>query len=173
MTGRPSRRPTRTAASARGAPSCRWPSGTRSWSMGCGSSARHRSLRRASCGSTRRCPSAGVRRSCSCARTVQRTGVEACGGLAGLVRQRLRVAQAGTVVDRDVREFPAAPARCANPIAVDAVADTVDVRSSLGVDAQQLAGRLALVADDLRPGLKRREPTGLVAAQDGPDRRAR
>ena len=104
---------------------------------------------------------------------MQRTGVEACGGLAGLVRHRLRVAQAGTVVDRDVREFPAAPARCANPIAVDAVADTVDVRSSLGVDAQQLAGRLALVADDLRLGLKRREPTGLVAAQDGPDRRAR
>ena len=61
------------------------------------------------------------------------------------------------------------------PVAGDAVADAVDPAELLDVEVDQLAGPLALVADDLGLGVEGAEPAEAAAAQDqahGRDRAA-
>jgi len=77
--------------------------------------------------------------------------------------------------DGDVQGLPAGAARPAPapPNAGDAMADAVDTAELLGVEVQELARSLALIADDRRPRLERGPPAEAVAAQDAADRRDR
>ncbi len=73
-----------------------------------------------------------------------------------LVGQDFGVGEPGSIVDGDVEGLPAealaaaAAIALAAPVAGDAVADAVDPAELLGVDVDQLAGLLPLVADDWR-----------------------
>ncbi len=63
--------------------------------------------------------------------------------------------------------LPANAARVACAIAGDAVAEAVDPGQLLGVDVQELAGPLALIAQNRGLGFEAREPAEAVAAQHG------
>src|SRR5690348_2553225 len=72
-----------------------------------------------------------------------------------------------------MNELPPSPAAAGAAIAVDAVADALDAAEFLDVDMDELAGFVALIADDLRLGHQGRQPAEPVAAQHAPDRRDR
>ena len=100
---------------------------------------------------------------------------EGDGTFLALVGQDLGVGKAGGIVDADMQEVPADAAAALGPVAGDAVADAVDPAELLDVEVDQLAGPCPLVAEDLRLGVERLEPTEAVAAQDqahGGDRAA-
>lgn len=69
-------------------------------------------------------------------------------------------ASRGGVIDGHVQVVPADAAVLghADPMAGDAVTDPVDAAELLGVDVDQLARPLMLVADDGRLGIERAEP---------------
>jgi hypothetical protein len=79
--------------------------------------------------------------------------------------------QPGGVVDGDVEVFPAAAALAALATAItgDAMVHTVDAAELLDVDVDQLAGMLALIADDPGFGVQRLEAVEAEAARHQPD----
>ena len=97
-------------------------------------------------------------------------------GLRALIGQLLHVGQPRVVVDRDVHPVPAdapEPVLEARLTAMDAVASALaDPPQHLGVEMDELARALALVAHDRRPGLEPVEAAQAAPAQERVDRRA-
>ena len=91
-----------------------------------------------------------------------------------LVGQLLHVGEPRVVVDRDVHPVPAEAAVVVPSLAsVDPVAAAgSDPPQHLGVEVDELARALALVADDGWPGLEPVEAAQAPPAQEGVDRRA-
>jgi hypothetical protein len=90
-----------------------------------------------------------------------------------LVGEDLAVGQARGIVDADVHGLPAGAPPSVAPIAGHAVTNRFDAPELLGVDVDQLARPLALVAHDRWPRLERRQPAEPEPAQDAADRRDR
>jgi hypothetical protein len=90
-------------------------------------------------------------------------------GLA-LVGQDLGIRQARRIIDGDVQVFPADAAVAvdhAGAAARDAVPDAGDPAELLGVDVDEFAGALALVAHDRRRRIEALEAAETEATQDG------
>jgi len=70
-------------------------------------------------------------------------------------------------IDGDVQELPAdaTGAALSSTVTGDAVADAADAAERLGVDVDQFARPLALVADDSAQRIERREPAETETAQ--------
>ena len=98
---------------------------------------------------------------------------EAGGGRAFLVVEHLDVGEPGRVVDGDVHELPADPARLRAPVAVDAVAGPADPAELLDVDVDELAGPGPLVAVGRLVRLQPRQLSEPVPGQYGADGRER
>ena len=90
-----------------------------------------------------------------------------------LVRQDLAVGQARGIIDADMHGLPAGAPLGVATIAGDPMAEPLDPAELLGVDVDQLARPLALVAHDRRPGLERGQLAEPEAAQKAADRRDR
>ena len=105
------------------------------------------------------------------ARTLQ----EGDGIFLALIGQELGVGQPGRIIDRHVQMLPPDAPVPDHPgvVAGDAMAHTVDPAELLGVDMDQLARPLPLIADDSRLGIERAEPTETKPAQDDAHRRDR
>jgi hypothetical protein len=101
----------------------------------------------------------------------QRVFQEPDGALLLLVGHQRGVGQPRGIIDGDVEILPAqplaaaAPAALAGAVASDAVADAIDTAELLDVDMNQLAGPLALIADDLAGRLEGGEPAEAEAAE--------
>src|SRR5690606_24728250 len=95
---------------------------------------------------------------------------EADGAVLGLVGHQRGVGEARGIIDGDVEELPAgaAPAALAGAIAGDAMADAVDAAELLGIEVDQFAGPLPLVAADLARRVEGGEPAEAEPAQDYP-----
>jgi len=94
-----------------------------------------------------------------------------------LVGEDFGVGEPGSVVDGDMESLSAetlataATAALAAPVAGDAVADAVDPAELLGIDVDQSAGLLPLVADDCHGRVESLEPAEPDPAQRLADRR--
>src|SRR6188472_4586946 len=84
-----------------------------------------------------------------------------------------REAKAGVIVDRHVQVLPAGPRGPAGAVAGDAVSGPHDAAELLDVHVHELAGTLALVADDLLAWRRRRESRTAMAAEHGMHSRGR
>src|SRR3982750_3835748 len=92
-----------------------------------------------------------------------------------LVRKDLREGRPGGVVDADVDELPSdAPALAmTGSIAGDAMADAVEAAELFGIDVDQFAGMLTLVAANRRGRFKRLDAIEAEAPEDAADRSRR
>jgi hypothetical protein len=93
-------------------------------------------------------------------------------GLA-FIRQHFAVGQARGIVDADVHGLPAGATPAVPPVAGDPMADRHDPAELLGVDVDQLARPVALIAHDRRLGLERAQLAQPQTAQNAADRRDR
>jgi hypothetical protein len=96
-------------------------------------------------------------------------------GLGVLAGQELGVGESRVVVDRDVKVLPADPSvavRAASLVAEHTLARLPEAPEFLGVDVQQLARPLALVAAGAASGrfCGARQTRAAMSAQDLPDR---
>ena len=94
-------------------------------------------------------------------------------GEAALVGEHLDVGQATGIVDRDVCVLSAGPFDPQTPVSVDAVSHPVDAGQGLGIEVQELASALALVAPDLRLGVEHGESGQALSSEYGMDGRER
>ena len=107
---------------------------------------------------------------------VERAAEEGDGAFLFLVRQKLGVGQARGVVDADVQHLPADAVVAidhSGTAAGNAVADAADAAEFLGVEVQQLAGPLTLVAHDRRRRVERLQAAETEPAQHRAHGRAR
>ena len=95
------------------------------------------------------------------------------GGLSAFVGQHFDVGESTVVIDADVSELPASTAVAALTIAGDAMSNPAEAPEFLGVEVQELARPIALVADHRRLGFETAEPLEPEALQHGRDGRPR
>jgi hypothetical protein len=104
-------------------------------------------------------------------RVVSHGGLQERHGRAlALVVVHLHEARSRVIVDGHVSELPACASRGIATIACHTVAGLHDAPELLGVDVQQLAGRLSLVANDGRNGVERLQAGQPQACEQATDR---